>query len=120
MIIDIVLPAAILLMSFLLKLSLDRTITRPTAMNALYELPVDTIFLSTSLIAAATIKAAKEKQVEFLVLFILYIVASIVITIIWRKTVSANDRGEKFYVGLLMIINYIICISLCVKAINFL
>lgn len=120
MAIDIILPASILLMSFLLKMSIDRSLTPPTFWNSIYELPVDTMFLSTSLIAAGAIKAQQTEIGTFFVVFVAYMMVSVITIIIWRKTVSSSEKKQNKTVVLLVAINYIFCALAIKKAVEIL
>jgi hypothetical protein len=49
---DVFLPIALVVIAFLLKLFMDRSVNAPLAVKSLYELPVDMLFLTLSFIVA--------------------------------------------------------------------
>ncbi len=83
--IEILLPSAILLLAFLLKLFINRSVKAPDVIKSILELPVDIVFLALSLIAATIISGQLEVEVG-LVLFICYIVGAVFVVIMWRNS----------------------------------
>jgi len=117
---EVILPIFILCMSFAFKLCIDKDVSLPATMEALYELPVDTMFLSVSLIAAAIMQTEKYKNSDLMVWFIAGILLTVVSVVIWRKTTKASARGSKIFCGFLLTINSMICIFSIFEAINIL
>lgn len=115
---EIALPASILALAFILKLVVDRTATVPDFITALIGLPVDIAFLATSLIAAFAI-ADRSQAPKALVVFVLYIVGSVVAVFLWRRSLILffADRygGSVVFAAL----GYVLCGSGLLLAIGF-
>ena len=106
--IEIALPLALLFLAFLLKLLIDRSADRPMLGAAILELPVDIIFLSISLIVAFTISNPSNIK-EGLFSFVVYIIISIFVVFLWRRSVSAFESNQYILCPILAGINYLIC-----------
>jgi hypothetical protein len=105
---DIILPIVLLVLAFFLKLSIDRTIKAPNVIQAICELPVDIVFLSLSFLIAFTISNKTETS-KGLFFTLGFIVVSVIIVIIWRKSLKLYDLKNKFWI-LLLCVNLIISI----------
>lgn len=114
---EIALPATLLVLAFLLKLMIDRSSTAPLLIQSLIELPVDIAFLAMSFLIAYTINAG-EKVSEGLLLFLIYIVCSILIVFFWRRSSAMFDDDKLVVTGVLTSINYAASISGIYIAIN--
>ncbi len=99
---EIVLPILLLLLAFILKLSIDRSIDVPNLIQAICELPVDMEFLSISFLIAYTIAkdADTSKGLFFCIFFILI---AVVVVILWRKCLKQFTKGNKLWILLLCI-----------------
>ena len=104
-----VLPIILLILSFLLKLFIDRTVSLPSFISALLELPVDIMFLGLSFIAAFTI-TYKEKAGIGLLLFLTYLIIAILIIFCWRRAIKAFEASKLSISSLLGILNFLISI----------
>jgi hypothetical protein len=114
--IELILPIAILILSFILKLSIDRNVNVPILLKAIYELPVDIVFLALSFLAGHTISVNTSKNDGLLYCFVITIIA-IVNVILWSKS---NKLFEKNYIGwsiFLTAINYFTTIIILYKVI---
>lgn len=80
-----VLPVLLLGLSFIVKLSIERTVDLPKATMSIIELPTDMMFLSSSLIVAYII-SNPSNAIYGLLLLLLCIVLSIFVILLWRKT----------------------------------
>lgn len=116
---DIILPVALLLLSFLLKLLIDRSIDLPIAVRAICELPVDMIFLSISFLVALLISHNIDKAIGLLYL-IVYLIISIVIIVLWRRTTLIYDGGRSNYWILTLMINIFITVCCLLYSITLL
>ena len=114
---DISLPVVLLVLAFLLKLLIDRASTAPIIIQSLMELPVDIAFLAMSFVVAYTIKAG-DKFGEGLLLFIIYIISTIVIVFFWRRSNVYFESDCYIRVGFLTSCNYIASISGVCIALN--
>jgi hypothetical protein len=117
--VQIGLPAAILLMAFLLKLFIDRTASNPDIIQALLELPVDVTFLAISLIAGFTISTPSRIQ-DGLLHFVIYLAGAILIVVLWRRSIRYFDSKRIFPTTIISILNFFLCIYGLLKAINLL
>jgi len=116
---EYILPPAILFLAFLIKLFIDQAVELPDFVSAVLELPVDIQFLSLSF--AAAIAIAKKVESSFgLLLFIAYVIAAIVTTIFWRRSIGLFDKEKLVKCTLLGILNYSISVPLLVYTITLL
>lgn len=106
----VILPIVILILTFGLKLTIDRNVEAPTLIRSIYELPVDIVFLSLSFLAANTITISTEKDVRLLFCFGITII-SIINVIIWRRSIRSFELEKVTRSVFLTAINYIITVS---------
>lgn len=99
---DVILPIILLGISFLLKLVVDRNIDVPSAINAICELPVDILFLALSFSIAFTITASTNNPEGLLYCFV-GLAISILVVLIWRRTVHYFIIKSKIWFVLLFI-----------------
>lgn len=97
---EIILPITLLVLAFVLKLSIDRSIKVPNLIQSICELPVDMIFLSLSFLIAFTISNNTETS-KGLLFTLAFIVLAVIIVIIWRKSLKLYDLKNKFWILLL-------------------
>ena len=117
--VQIGLPAAILLMAFLLKLFIDKTASNPDIIQALLELPVDVTFLAISFIAGFTISTPNRLQ-DGLLHFGFYLVGAILIVVLWRRSLRFFDSKRIWATISLGIFNFFLCAYGLLRAINLL
>jgi hypothetical protein len=117
---DIVLPIAVLLLSFLLKLSIDRTVEIPLFVRSIYELPVDIIFLTISFLVAYTISTSNSLKNNGLFYCFIFLIVSVLNVIIWRRAVKLFEQSKYFWSIVLTAINFSITIYCLNVAISFL
>lgn len=106
---EIALPVTLLFLAFLLKLLIDRATTAPVFIQSLFELPVDIAFLAMSFVIAFTINAG-DKAAEGLFYFVVYVVCSIIIVFLWRRSTLLFESNSYFWAGSLASINYAISV----------
>ena len=104
---EIILPGILLLIAFLLKLVVDRSLDVPNTIQAVCELPVDILFLALSFVVAHTI-ANKNNINEGLVFCYIGLAFAIVVIVLWRKSLNYFLVDNKIWI-LLFFIN--LCIS---------
>jgi hypothetical protein len=102
---ETILPIAILLLAFLLKLAIDRNVEAPTLIKAIYELPVDIVFLSLSFLAAHTISVTTIKNDGLFGCFVITII-SVLNVILWRRSIRLFEASKIGLSILLTAINY--------------
>ena len=117
-ILEIALPASLLALAFLLKLLIDRTATLPYFIQAILELPVDIAFLATSFIVAFTI-STPEMVKEGLFAFAIYIICSVIVVLLWRRSVRLFESEYLKTSFALATVNYMICITGLVLGVAF-
>ncbi|MBK8089393.1 MAG: hypothetical protein IPK31_16450 [Chitinophagaceae bacterium] len=118
--IELILPIAILILSFLLRLAIDRSVEAPILLKAIYELPVDIVFLALSFLAAHAISLTTSKNDALFYCFVITII-SILNVIIWRRSIKLYDGGSIGWSIFLTAINYFTTIFILYKVIeNFL
>jgi hypothetical protein len=87
----LILPVSILLVSFVIKLSVDRSVKLPHLVAAAFELPVDIMIISITVISTVVI-SQRESKASLIYLFI-YLVVTIICAIAWRKSIDCLDSG---------------------------
>lgn len=89
--IGVILPICILFVSFIIKLSVERSVKLPHFVAAAFELPVDVMIISITVVSTVIIaNPAKKESIAFL---FAYLIISIVCAICWRKSVECLDAG---------------------------
>lgn len=81
---SIILPVALLVLSFMVKMSIEREVDLPKALQSIIELPTDIMFLSSSLIIAYILSNSQDIG-DGLLWFVGCVVLSIVVVLLWRK-----------------------------------
>lgn len=114
-----ILPIALLFLSFLLKLMVDRSVKTPIAIKAICELPVDMIFLSISFLIAFIISDDANRN-DGLLYWIVYLIISIGVVFAWRRSVSFYDSGQNKSWLVLMAVNLFVTICCLIISINLL
>jgi len=112
---ELILPIALLFLSFLLKLMIDRSVKAPIAIKAICELPVDMIFLSISFLIAFIISGGENRN-DGLVYWTIYLILSIGIVFLWRRSISVYEKGNnKSWLVLLSVNLFVTLICLVVS-----
>ncbi len=113
------LPIALIVIAFLLKLFMDRSVNAPLAIKSLYELPVDILFLSLSFIVAFTITSSTNLNKGLTHLFLFFII--ILISVVgWRRSIKLFEDGKKKGSATLFVINFTVssyCLLVAIKLI---
>lgn len=113
---QIILPAIILLMAFLLKLFIDRTASVADVCLSLLELPVDIAFLAMSLIAGFTI-ANPDQASKGLITFAAYVVVAVLVVVFWRRSRRYFTTDKNFIAVFLGVLNTFVCVAGLVYAV---
>lgn len=111
----IILPVALLILSFMVKMSIEREVDLPKALQSVIELPTDIMFLSSSLVIAYILANSTEVG-NGLLWFIGCIVTSIVVVLLWRKAESQLSL-KSWHALWISILNYAIAIPILVLSI---
>ncbi len=116
---NVFLPIALIVIAFLLKLFMDRSVNAPLAVKSLYELPVDILFLALSFIVAFTITASKNINSGLVHFFVFFIV--ILLSVVgWRRSIKLFEGGWKKISASIFVINFAAssyCLILSIKLI---
>lgn len=116
---NIFLPIALIIIAFILKLFMDRSVDAPLAVKSLYELPVDILFLSLSFIVAFIIFSPTNINNGLTHLFAFFIV--ILISVVgWRRSIKLFEKNRKKFSAILFVINFAAssyCLSVAIKLI---
>lgn len=99
---DILLPAILLIIAFLLKLVVDRNVDVPNTIQAICELPVDILFLALSFVVGFTI-SSKENMSDGLLCCYVGIAIAVVVVVLWRKSIKLFLVGNKLWLLLFFI-----------------
>lgn len=105
---EVILPLTILVLAFVLKLAIDRSVEVPSLLQALCELPVDMIFLSISFLIAFTISKPADPS-EGLFYIIAFIVLAVIIVIFWRKSLKHFEDKKMVWI-LLFCVNMVLSV----------
>jgi hypothetical protein len=115
---EIILPIAILVLAFLLKLFIDREVKVPILIRAIYELPINIVFLALSFLIGYTITSTDIIiKNECLLFSIVITMLAIFNVVLWRRSLSLYERGNRFISILLTVLNYSLSIFLLFKVI---
>lgn len=101
---DIVLPIALVIMAFLLKLFMDRSATVPLIIHSTYEIPVDVIFLTLSFTTAYTISMPANIGEGMCNLFV-FLIVSLINIVLWRRSIHLFEQDHKYWSAFLFVIN---------------
>ena len=105
--VEIIMPALLLIMSYLLKIFVDRSASLPDALSAFLELPVDVTFLATSLIVGFSLVKPENSNLGF-VWFFGYLIGAFIVVILWRRSTKLF-QSENYYSAIpLVMVNYAI------------
>ena len=113
---SIILPVGLLLLSFLIKMSIEREVDLPKALMSLVELPTDIMFLSSSLVIAY-ILSNKNQLENGLLGFVGCLILSVLVVLIWRKA-EAKLAAQSWAAFWLSLISYVIAIPVLVISIS--
>ncbi len=101
---NVILPIALVVMAFLLKLFMDRSATVPLIIRSLYEVPVDIAFLSLSFTSAYIIASSTNVHTGMCHLFI-YFIVTLVVVVLWRRSIMLFDRKYRAWSAVLFVFN---------------
>ncbi len=104
--IQVLLPIALVVIAFILKVFMDRSATAPLIVRSLYELPVDILFLSLSFATASIIASQNLAGDGLLYLFLLFI-ATLVVVVAWRRSISLFESEYKKWSATVFVVNAI-------------
>lgn len=101
---NIILPIALVVMAFLLKLFMDQCATIPLVIRSLYEVPVTVVFLALSFTTAFTIAVPKNTATGLIHLFCFFIMA-LIIVVLWRRSMMLFEAEQGFWSAVLFVLN---------------
>ncbi|PCD05699.1 hypothetical protein CMV16_21960 [Peribacillus simplex] len=123
---EFILPIILLALSFCLKLYINREVNKPSVLSAISELPVDVMFVSMAFIISYRIRFSNHVIETYnngskLILekmdlnagyglFGVYIIITIFVIVFWRISIKRMDTQKWIAYGILVGLNYIICI----------
>lgn len=108
--IEVLLPIVLLVLAFLLKLFIDRSVDLPLFIQSVMELPVDIAFLASSFVIAYTIAFTTQHN-DGILYFLIYVIGSIIVILGWRRAERFLDDSKYFSAVLLVVICYGLAIS---------
>jgi len=114
---EIIMPAFVLGLSFMLKLFIDRSTTAPQAIESTLELPVDVTVLAMSLIVGFTISPTGNPR-EGMAWFAFYMFSAVFIVFLWRRSIKCFDAGSIKTLLFLAGTNYLMALSALVNSIR--
>lgn len=104
----ILLPSILLFMAFVLKLVVDQKAELPDLIRAVLALPVDIVFLATSLVVGFTI-ASPQRLNQGIPLFTGYLLVAVVHVLLWRRSERLFLADNFRWTIILSLVNYILC-----------
>jgi hypothetical protein len=107
---QIILPITLLVLSFLLKLLIDRSASLPRLIEGGFELPVDITFLSLSFIIAFTI-SFPQKAAMGLTIFILFLSVTVLLIFAWRRSVFLYENDHHIWSVILGVLCFMISVG---------
>lgn len=113
---SIILPVALLVLSFLVKMSIEREVDLPKALQSFIELPTDIMFLSSSLVIAYILVNASDVG-NGLLWFVGCVVLSIVVVLLWRKA-EAQLVKKSWHALWICFVTYLVAIPVLVLSIS--
>jgi hypothetical protein len=116
---EVALPFILVVIAFLLKVFMDRSVTVPVLLRSLYELPVDIVFLAISFSIAATISQS-EKREEGLLLSFVFLVAVLLSVVAWRRSILLFEINHKKWSIVIFLINFLGASYCLIKGISIL
>lgn len=96
---DIILPIVILVLAFMLRLFIDRSVNKADIIETVCELPSDMIFLSLSFLMAYTISHSKSQAEGLLYSLINVIIAIVIVAMRKRSITSITDHRRYIWLG---------------------
>jgi len=115
---EVVLPIAFVVLAFILKLFVDRTLTRDEFILSVIELPYDLSAQATVFIIAFTI-APNHDVTKGLLLFILYLGLLLALLVIFRRSRRLFDRsGPNYRLFLLTFSDFFLSITALIYSIG--
>lgn len=111
MIADIMFPGSVVVLKAIFKVSVERVSTRVDYFKAALSFPVDIIFMSFSFVMSAftfmqTRQNSPASTKEVLASFTIFIIASLLVTILCRKSDLAFDQDQNKLVLFFAIISW--------------
>jgi hypothetical protein len=114
---ELAMPIILIGFAFLLKLFIDRTVTVPDTISSILDLPADIAFFSLSVIFSFTI-AKPENRDNGLIYFAGFIVLSLLVIFLWRRSLSTFSAGKRLIPAVAGLVNYVITLFMAIHAIN--
>lgn len=112
---SIILPVALLVLSFFVKMSIEREVDLPKALQSFIELPTDIMFLSSSLVIAYILANSADIG-NGLLWFVGCVVLSILVVILWRKA-EIQLAKKSWWAFVISIVSYLVAIPVLVLSI---
>ncbi|WP_105430210.1 hypothetical protein [Neorhizobium sp. T6_25] len=116
---DIFFPSSVLLLKFVYKLFIEQEVKALDVFRALCAFPLDMAFLSFSFFAAFVYSippqpSAAFSQKDVLSAFLIFLVLTVIVTALCRKTDKAMVAAHYWKSGMLAVFNYCIAVSLLI------
>jgi hypothetical protein len=112
-------PISLLGIVFIVKLSLDQTVTLPSFLKSLIGLPVEIAFLTASFFAALTLKSQSNQVLGF-TCFTIFLFIALLIVLLWRKALHRYEMTHFWWMFFISLINFAISITGLLYSINLL
>lgn len=96
-------------LAFLLKIVVGKPIVLPDVILGVYELPVDVMFLSSALLVSYFMRSPSNHYVG-MIYFLSYIMASVVVVVLWRFSRSLFEKNRVFASFGLASFNFFVCL----------
>jgi hypothetical protein len=104
-------------MAFLMKLFVDRSPDLPGLIDAVYELPVDVVFLAMTFAAASCISKPSQAGIG-LEHFMVYVLLAIVTIFIYRRSSHLFDADKYVKSGFLAMLSFPIAFATLIDSVK--
>jgi len=104
---DVILPAVIVLLAFVLRLVVDRTVDLVVFLEALFDLPIDIVLLAISFAAAVSITQPAFTSTG-IILSLIFIIFLVVGCLLARRSKEALDQDHYLSSGAFCLANFVI------------
>ncbi len=111
------LPTTLLVLKFVVKLFVGQAPSVPKTIDLVYALPVDVVFMATSFAAAFTLSSPRHLEIGLLYVFSI-VIAAIVVTALWRGSISLFDLKQHWWSVVLFVSNSVLSAVVLLVAIS--
>lgn len=103
---NIILPGALVVIAFALRLVVDQRMELPDFIERVLEMPIELVFLAGSFVVAFTLENLANRDLGLLAFVLGFVV---VIFIVWlsKRSVCAFEKGHYWRMGFFALLSYL-------------